>query len=139
MCVWLLVGCSHNKELAPLNESTVTKSETAITIEDMYTLLIEEKIQDYIDKQKLKQKYPDFKLNSDSITILSIEDKATVQAIELLDTITLEDGRATDIRTVIIYDTHRRDTIIATLHRYKITIEGEEVVSSKVVLKNYEE
>ena len=137
ICLWLLIGCSHNKEFTPSNENIVIESAPAITIENAYTLLIQEKIQDHIDKQKLKQQYPDFQLSPDSITTLYIEDKATIQTIELLDTITIEDGKATDIRTVIIYDTHKRDTIIATLQRSKVTIEGEEMVSSKIILKDY--
>ncbi len=138
ICVCLLIGCSNKKDFAPLNESTVAESAPAITIENAYTLLIQEKIQDHIDKQKLKQQYPNFKLSPDSVTTLYIEDKATIQTIELLDTIILDDEKAMDIRTVIIYDTNKRDTIIATLQRSKVTIEGEEVISSKVILKNYQ-
>jgi hypothetical protein len=138
ICVWLLIGCSNKKDFAPLNESTAIESAPAIIIENAYSLLIQEKIQDHIDKQKLKQQNPDYKLSTDSITTLYIEDKATIQAIKLLDTITLEDGKATDIRTVIIYDTNKRDTIIATLQRSKVTIEDEDVVSSKVILKDYQ-
>lgn len=136
MCLWVLIGCSNNKEFAPSNESIAVESKPVV-IEDAYALLIQEKIQDHIDKQKLRQQYPDFKTTANSSDSLYLEGKTSIETIELLDAIPLENEKTTDIRTVIIYETKMRDTIIATLKRIKIRIEGEEIISSKVVLKNY--
>lgn len=137
MCLWLLIGCSNRKDVAPLSESTAIESAPAITIENAYTLLIQEKIQDHIDKQKLRQQYPDFKTSTDSTATLYLEEKTTIETIQLLDTIPLENEKTVDIRAIIIYKTNKRDTIIATLKRTKMSIEGEEVISSKVILKNH--
>ncbi len=136
VCLWVLIGCSNHKEFAPSNEGVVAKSKPVV-IEDAYALLIQEKIQDHIDKQKLRQQYPDFKTSTDSTATLYLEEKATIETIQLLDTIPLENEKTVDIRAIIIYETNKRDTIIATLKRTKMSIEGEEVISSKVILKNH--
>ena len=136
VCLWVLIGCSNHKEFTPSNsDSTVTPQPVAI--EDAYALLIQEKIQDYIDKQKLRQQYPDFITSADSSAIVFLEDKATIKTIQLLDPIPLENEKTVNIRTVIIYETNKHDTIIASIERTIVTIEGEETVSSKVILKNY--
>lgn len=135
-CLWVLIGCSNHKEFTPSNSDS-TVAPQPVAIEDAYALLIQEKIQDHIDKQKLRQQYPNFKVKTDSTATLYIEDKAVIETIELLDPIPLENEKTVNIRTVIIYENNRRDTIIASIKRTKVTIEGEETVSSKVILKNH--
>jgi len=140
ICVCVILGCSNRKEFAPSNDSiTKEKAPTTISLENAYEILIEEKIQDHIDTQKLQLQYPNFKQFNDTTTSLKLNYQETIQDITLLDAIIFENENSTDIQTVITYDSNKQDTIIATIKRTKVLLDGEEITTSKIVLKEYKE
>ena len=134
--ICMVLGCSNRKEdYAPTNEIiTKEKAPVAISLEDAYKPLILEKIQDHIDTQKLQDQYPNFKHSIDTIAPLYINHQETIQDIILLDTVD-DDVSTKDIRAIITYTSSKKDTIIATIERTKVVLDGEEIISSKVILR----
>lgn len=138
ICMCLVLGCSNRKDFAPPNDSIAKeKAPVTISLENAYEVLIEEKIQDHIDTQKLQLQYPNFKQPIDTATSLKLNYQETIQDITLLDAIIFENGSTTDIQTIITYDSNKRDTIIASIKRTKVLLDGEETTTSKIVLKEY--
>ena len=138
LCV--LLGCSNRESFAPTNDSiSKEKAPVTISLENAYEVLIQEKIQDHIDTQKLQSQYPDFKQNVDTMALLNLNYQETIADIILLDPITPENASNKNIRTVIIYANNKQDTILSNITRTKVIIDGEEIISSKVILKAYKE
>ena len=137
LCV-LLVGCSKNNN-SMSDRIYKEKAPVMISLENAYEVLIQEKIQDHIDTQKLQSQYPDFKQNVDTIALLNLNYQETIADIILLDSITPENASNKNIRTVIIYANNKQDTILSNITRTKVIIDGEEIISSKVILKAYKE
>lgn len=140
ICVCVLLGCSNRESFTPTNDSiSKEKAPVTISLENAYKVLIQEKIQDHIDTQKLQSKYPDFKQNVDTMALLNLNYQETIADIILLDPITPENASNKNIRTVIIYANNKQDTILSNITRTKVIIDGEEIISSKVILKAYKE
>ncbi|SNS08901.1 hypothetical protein [Dokdonia pacifica] len=137
LCV-LLGGCSKNNN-SMSDRIYKEKAPVTISLENAYEVLIQEKIQDHIDTQKLQSQYPDFKQNVDTMALLNLNYQETIADIILLDPITLENASNKNIRTVIIYANNKQDTILSNITRTKVIIDGEEIISSKVILKAYKE
>ena len=138
ICSCILLGCSKNYE--PLSDKTLAVEKPLVPIENAYKILIQEKIQDEIDKLKLQKEYPDFKYSIDTTNNkLELTALDAIADITLLDNVISDNIPTQDVRTIITYQSKKQDTIIANIHRSKITIEGEEITATKVSLKKYKE
>lgn len=140
LCIICIIGCSENRSPEYNTSSKMedaAPTSTTITIEDAYTLLITEKLQDYIDTQKITKNHPDFKQQGiHSVPILHPQD--SVLKITILDKISTREFDSLELKTVIsYYNSTKKDTIISKIERTKIIIEGEEITSSKVTFRDY--
>lgn len=142
LSILFLVSCSENRSYESLEDKVVEFEipiPTMVSTEEAYTDLISEKLQDYFEKQKIAKNHPDFKSQLDTDIILS-PNQDSISSILILEKINTKEFDSLALKTVIsYYNSTKKDTIISKIERRKIMIEGEEITSSKVTFKDYQD
>lgn len=136
----LIISCAHEKRSYEIDMIEESKSESfsaskTISTEDAYNILIEEKLQEYFEKKKITKDHPEFnsKKNTDTPS-LSLND--SIISITVIDTIKTAAFDSIALITVVsYYNKTEKDTILSKIKRTKISIEGEEIISSKVTFQ----
>jgi len=135
--VLLIASCTSNERNADYDENkthleAVAEVET-ISTEDAYSILIEDKLYDYFEKQKITKNHPEFntKLNKDR-PLLLLND--SIKSITVIDKVPNEEFDSISLKTIVsYYSDNKTDTIFSKIKRSKILIEDEEIISSKVI------
>ncbi|MEP0263833.1 hypothetical protein [Dokdonia sp.] len=142
LSILFLTSCSENRSYESYEDKAIeseTPIPTMVSTEEAYTHLISEKLQDYFEKQKITKNHPDFKSKLDTGIILS-PNQDSISSILILEKINTKEFDSLALKTVIsYYNSVKKDTIISKIERTKVIIEGEEVISSKVTFKNYQD
>ncbi|TPN81388.1 hypothetical protein [Aquimarina algicola] len=129
-------SCSNNAHKRMEMESdkvTLEHSETEeafISENDAYELLIQQKLQEYIDKQVLLTSHPNFNLSIKKEDSLSTKE-TKIEKINLIDSFqTVSDS----IKKATVKVTYKNtiDTILVTITSTQIEIEGEQIKNTKV-------
>jgi len=131
--VFLITSCSNNENYeSKIHMEAVSEVET-ISTEDAYSILIEDKLRDYFEKQKITKNHPEFntKLNKDR-PLLLLND--SIKSITVIDKVPNEEFDSISLKTIVsYYSDNKTDTIFSKIKRSKILIESEEIISSKVI------
>lgn len=133
----LIASCAHSESNEKAKEVVAPILDVAsydvLSIEDAYNLLVSEKLQDYVEKQKILKKHPEFDTGLVSNpSILTVNDSIT--RIVVIDNIQTKDFDSIALKTVVSYHSKsQNDTIISKIIRSKVVVEGEQFISSKIL------
>ncbi|WP_035084952.1 hypothetical protein [Aquimarina latercula] len=133
----VITSCANNShksmESVNVEETDIyTEEETTSTsLEDAYTILVKEKLQDYIDKQALIKNHPEFKIKKDTIYLLGLENQAEIQQIKFLEQPEILSDSITKIITEIHFTNKKIDTIISYITTSTTIIDGMQFKTSK--------
>ncbi|SEM01587.1 hypothetical protein SAMN04487910_3922 [Aquimarina amphilecti] len=137
----LISGCANNSyknmEAISTDESDVyIEEETSFTsLENSYLILVEEKLQDYIDKQKLIKKHPEFKIETDTKPLFELKNQEEIQQIKFLKQPEILSDSTTKIITQIRFNNDKTDTIISYITTSTTIIDGVQFKTSKASFK----
>lgn len=133
-------SCANNERYEKsMEESAAPVADIAnyeaVSQEDAYSILISEKLQEYVEKQKIIKQHPEFDTNATANpSLLSVND--SIIDISVIDNIPSPDFDSIGLKTVISYhNSIKKDTIISKIKRSRIVIEGEQIFSSKVTFE----
>ncbi len=128
LIVGLSVGCaknaSKNMEVEASNAVQVPEEKTTISEEDAYTLLITQKLQEYLDQQALAETHPDFdiqKVEDDGLFSTHEKQLKSIQFIAPFEWIT---DSIKSVKTKVIFDA-TTDTLITYIQTSETEIDGE--------------
>ncbi|WP_299901100.1 hypothetical protein [uncultured Aquimarina sp.] len=138
---FILLGCSNNsyknmEATEGSNDEIVMDSyeeEMSFDIlEDSYTILVSEKLQDYLDKQLLIQKHPEFKTVTDTPYLFDLKNRNHIEKIRFLDQPKNFSDSITIITTEIQFGNLEKDTVISYIKTSSTLIDGVKFRTSKV-------
>ncbi len=133
----VITSCANNshKSMEPVNagEADIYIEEEAspTSLEDAYIILVEEKLQDHIDKQILIKNHPEFKIEKDTTSSLGLENQEKIQQIKFLEQPEILSDSVTKIITEIHFANKKSDTIISYITTSTTIIDGVQFKTSK--------
>jgi len=136
----LITGCANNsykmmeKDAAASVESYDEEEVSFSSLEDAYTLLITEKLQDYLDTQTLAAKHPKFN-NTTKTTLFSAKNVKEIRQIKFIGQPETISDSITKIITKVDFDTTKTDTIISYIKTSYTIIDGVKFRTSKATFE----
>ncbi len=131
----LVFGCANNasKESTTqtINEQDTLEEKILITKEDAYTILIKQKLQDYLDKNRLTKTHPGFKTKEEAQEALFSVEETQVNEIELIFPFTYSSDSTKTIKTKVIFQS-TIDTILTHIKVYETEINEEKITTTKI-------
>ncbi len=152
--VLLIISCANErKSEAPIEVVNMEKTETVLEnsamedVKEAFTFqhLTEQKLQDYFDLLVLKQQHPEFiddiraqlhELSEDSIIISYFPQEVDIKNVQQIgETQQISDSiQKIKLRfDISTNDSVKKDSIIAIIKTKRITLDNEELISTKVV------
>ncbi|MCF6348758.1 MAG: hypothetical protein L3J20_10735 [Flavobacteriaceae bacterium] len=151
--VLLITSCAKSRKEVPIESVEMDKTETVLesaAIEDAkemftYQHLTEQKLQDYYDLLVLQQQHPEFvedittqlhELSNDSIIISDLIQKVNIENVQQIGEIQQISDSIQKIKLrfdIIANNSVKKDSITAIIKTKKISLDNEELISTKVV------
>lgn len=142
----LLFSCSNRmtkSEMTTYRESSIegaaisnnTDMEAFTTLEDSYSLLITEKIQDYLDKQILAKKHPEFNSENNVKELFKTIDSKEVLLVEFIGQPEKVSDSVTKLITKVGFTNTQTDTIYSYIKTATAVIDGVVFKTSKITFK----
>ncbi|WP_299315122.1 hypothetical protein [uncultured Aquimarina sp.] len=135
----LIIGCANspNKMMeAESVENISTEEETSFAVlEDAYSVLITEKLQDYLDTQILVKQHPEFKNKEKEIQLFNSKDVKEIQQINFIGQPEILSDSITKIITQVYFSNTKTDTIVSYIKTSFTMIDGVKFKTSKAVFE----
>ncbi len=151
--VLFITSCTNNRKEVSIEAVEMEKTETVLestALEDVketftFQHLTEQKLQDYFDLLVLKQQHPEFiddirtqlhELSEDSIIISYFPQEVDIKNVQQIgETQQISDSiQKIKLRfDISTNDSVKKDSIVAIIKTKRITLDNEELISTKVV------
>ncbi|MBW1297275.1 hypothetical protein [Aquimarina litoralis] len=139
--LFVFLGCSNNS-YKNMEATEVSNDDIVIdsyeeemsfaALEDSYTILVSEKLQDYLDKQLLIQEHPEFKTVTDSIHLFALNNRKQIEQIKFLNRPEKLSDTITKLITEVHFGNTEIDTVISYITTSSTLIDGVQFRTSKV-------
>jgi len=142
LIILLSISCANNMSMEKMEHmetnDIVSEEAEAISfdeLENAYSILISEKLQDYIDKKALARQHPDFKINEKETPLFASEEVKEIQQIKFIEQPRILSDSITKIVTEVYFDTTEIDTIISYIKTSTTIIDGVPFKTSKATFE----
>ncbi|GAA4278231.1 hypothetical protein GCM10022259_29560 [Aquimarina mytili] len=116
--------------------SEIVDEITSISKEDAYSILITQKLQQYIDQKTLTKAYPDFIIETGQDRIF-LEDSAVVKKVELIEPFVVISDSVKTVKTKVTFES-KIDTLTTIIKTSDIKMDGEIFKTTKVIFETVE-
>jgi len=139
--LFLIVGCANSaNKMMEVNKTAVdeiyAEEETSFAmLEDAYSVLITEKLQDYLDKRILAEKHPEFKTHERDTKLFNLKDVKEIQQIQFIGSPEILSDSITKITTKVHFTNTKTDTIVSYIKTSSTMIDGVKFKTSKATFE----
>ncbi len=105
------------------------------TLEDAYVVLVSEKLQDHLDKQRLAEQHPDFIKKSNESKLFKTQNTKEIRQINFLGQPEVLSDSIIKIKTQVQFDNSQTDTIISYITTSSTVIDGVQFKTSKTTFE----
>ncbi|WP_062062204.1 hypothetical protein [Aquimarina longa] len=132
----LSFSCANNiskktEAKASDNFEIIEREKTIVSDTDAYTLLITQKLQEYLDKKIVAKTNPNFNINIENTTLFSVTENTKLNSVTLIAPFETVSDSVKKVLTKIVLE-HKTDTILTFIKTSEINIEGEQLITKKV-------
>ncbi len=131
----LSFGCankrSNSRDLEPHKTYELEKKQLDLSENDAYTLLITQKLEEYIDTKTLAKANPDFVIKTDQKKLLSLEEGTKIKHINFISPFESISDSIKKVTTRVVLD-HKVDTILTFIKTSQIEIDGKQLLTTKI-------
>ncbi|WP_299215628.1 hypothetical protein [uncultured Aquimarina sp.] len=137
----LIIGCANNSykmmEAESVTDEAISVEEKTSfdALEDAYSVLITEKLQDYLDKQILVKQHPEFKSKEKDVKLFNSKDVKEIQQINFIEQPEVLSDSITKIITQVHFNNTETDTIVSYIKTSSTMIDGVKFKTSKAVFE----
>lgn len=135
--VLLCFGCAKNASKIMNTENSeafeILEEEPTpyLSKTEAYSILIQQKLQEYLDKAVLMKTNPGFNIETEGYKLLSNKHSTKLKRIELISPFEIVSDSVKKVVTKVVLE-HQTDTIITYIKTSVIKIDGEELLSTKI-------
>ncbi|WP_299246855.1 hypothetical protein [uncultured Aquimarina sp.] len=139
--VLLITGCANNSykmmevESVAVEDISTEEEIPFASLEDAYSVLITEKLQDHLDKQILIKQHPKFKDKEEDIKLFSSKDVKEIQQIKFIGQAKVLSDSITKIITQVHFGNTETDTIVSYIKTSTTLIDGVKFKTSKATFE----
>ncbi len=131
----ILAGCA-NKASKELDIEASEAPEMAIddaiiSEEDAYTMLITQKLQEYLDKKALAEIHPGFDVTTDQDGLLSDKAGTEIREIKFIEPFKIISDSVKTVKTAVVLDS-KIDTLITHIKTSETEIDGEKLKTTNI-------
>ncbi|WP_152538637.1 hypothetical protein [Aquimarina macrocephali] len=134
-------GCANNAsksmEMDTVESFEKVEEQSELSEHDAYTLIISQKLQEYLDKKTLAKTNPDFTVDTNKNELLSIEEGAQLKHINFITPFETVSDSVKKVVTQVVLE-HQTDTIITLIKTSIITIDNEVFKTHKIEFEKTE-
>ena len=134
----LSISCANNASKTMEIEASETfeieeqeEEQSDFSENDAYTLLVTQKLQEYIDLKALAKANPDFTIDTNENKLLSIEEGIKLKNINFISPFEAVSDSVKKAITRVVMN-HKVDTILTFIKTSEIEIDGELLINTKV-------
>ncbi|WP_438711368.1 hypothetical protein ACSTS3_00440 [Aquimarina muelleri] len=144
MVILLCFGCANNNsktikmEDSRAFEITEEASTSYLSEADAYSILIQQKLQEYLDKKTLLKTNPDFNTETEEYKLISIKNNPNIKRIELISPFEIVSDSIKKVVTKVVLE-HQTDTIITFIKTSTIVIDNKTYKTHKIAFKKTED
>lgn len=137
MFTLLCFGCANNTSKTIKMEDTEAfeiaeeESTSYFSEADAYSIVIQQKLQEYLDKKALLKTNPDFKVETEDHKLLSTKNGDKLKRIEFISPFEIVSDSVKKVAIKVVLE-HETDTILTLIKTSVIEIDGEQLLSTKV-------
>lgn len=137
MFTLLCFGCANNTSKTMKMENTEAfeieeeESSPYFSETDAYSILIQQKLQEHLDKKALLKTNPDFNIETKEYKFLSIKNGGKLKNIEFISPFKIVSDSVKKVAIKVVLE-HETDTILTRIKTSVIEIDGEQLLSTKV-------
>ncbi|PKV52727.1 hypothetical protein ATE84_4848 [Aquimarina sp. MAR_2010_214] len=135
------LGCANNAsksmEMDTVESFEKTEEQSNLSEDDAYTLIITQKLQEYLDKKTLAKTNPDFTTDTNKNELLSTEEGAQLKHIDFITPFETVSDSVQKVVTRVVLE-HQTDTIITFIKTSIITIDNEVFRTHKIEFETTE-
>lgn len=131
----LSFGCANKRsnsiDLETSEAYKLEDKQSYLSENDAYTLLITQKLQEYIDTKTLAKTNPDFTIKTDQNKQLPLEEGTKIKHINFISPFETVSDSIKKVTTRVVLD-HNTDTILTFIKTSKIEIDGKQLLTTKI-------
>ena len=113
------------------------EEQSELSEDDAYTLIITQKLQEYLDKKTLAKTNPDFTIDTNKHELLSAEEGVQLKHINFITPFEAVSDSVKRVVTRVVLE-HQTDTIITLIKTSIITIDNEVFKTHKIEFEKKE-
>ncbi len=113
------------------------EEQSDLSEDDAYSLIISQKLQEYLDKKTLARTNPDFTIDTNKNELLSAEKGGQLKHINFITSFETVSDSVKKVATQVILE-HQTDTIITLIKTSIITIDNEVFKTHKIEFEKTE-
>ncbi len=107
------------------------EEESEFSENDAYTLIIKQKLQEYIDKKALAKANPDFVIDTGKSKLLTIKTDTRLKQIDFITPFENVSDSIKKVTTRVVLE-HQVDTILTFIKTSETEIDGEQLQTTKI-------
>ncbi|WP_132066268.1 hypothetical protein [Aquimarina spinulae] len=134
-------GCANNTsksmEMNAAESFEKVEEQSDLSEDDAYSLIISQKLQEYLDKKTLARTNPDFTIDTNKNELLSAEKGGQLKHINFITPFETVSDSVKKVATQVILE-HQTDTIITLIKTSIITIDNEVFKTHKIEFEKTE-
>jgi hypothetical protein len=129
------LGCANNAsksmEMDASESFEKIEEESEFSENDAYTLIIKQKLQEYIDKKALAKANPDFVIDTGKSKLLTIKTDTRLKQIDFITPFENVSDSIKKVTTRVVLE-HQVDTILTFIKTSETEIDGEQLQTTKI-------
>lgn len=139
---FLCMCCANNsaphktESESPVDFIVEEEEETLVSEEDALSTLVQQKIQDQLDKKNLHDKHPEFKIDSNGYQTIFPEKAKQVKQVTFLKELYPNQDTLSGLITKVVFELDQKavriDTVITTIKTANIMIDGNLLRTQKI-------
>ncbi|EZH72559.1 hypothetical protein ATO12_20705 [Aquimarina atlantica] len=135
------LGCANNAsksmEMDAVESFEKIEEQSDLSEDDAYTIIITQKLQEYLDRKTLAKTNPDFTIDTHKNKLFSTEEGAQLKHINFITPFETVSDSVKKVATQVVLE-HQTDTIITLIKTSTITIDNEVFKTHKIEFEKTE-